>query len=279
MIQRIRKRNGKGRSMLLVPIGLLVLLLGAAAPALGVPTISIEPGSTFVETDEFFDLQVMVNADVDTFSNFQIIIQFDPVIIELDTVFEGDLYVQAGFQNLFTVEEESLGTWEVFEVIFPFSSFLTAPGEVSRLRFHSLADGTTEIVFLSASVMDIDRVEILPLDRIDGFVQVGADVGVEESEGLAPQWLMSPPSPNPSRGDTRVRLVRPPSSPDGAFDLSVYDTRGRMVKRLTAQSRATVSDFVWDGRNGFGAEVPSGVYFMILKTERETFRNKVVLVR
>ena len=279
MIQRIRKRSEKVRSVSLVPIGLLILLLGGAAPALGVPTLSIEPESTSVETDEFFELQVMVNADVDTFSNFQIIFQFDPAIIELDTVFEGDLYVQAGIQNIFTVEEESLGTWEVFEVIFPFSSFLMAPGEVSRLRFHSLADGTTGIDFLSASVMDIDRVEILPLDVVDGFVQVGAEVGVEDGEGLAPQWLMSPPSPNPSRGDTRVRLVRPPSTPDGAFDLSVYDTRGRVVKRLTDQSDSMVSDFVWDGRNGFGAEVPSGVYFMILKTERETFRNKVVLVR
>jgi hypothetical protein len=88
------------------------LIVGVASHALGAPTLSIAPDTSTVQVSDLFEIQLLVNADVDTFSNFQVIVQFDPTIIEVDTVFKGSIYVNAGHDDVWHVEEESLGTWE-----------------------------------------------------------------------------------------------------------------------------------------------------------------------
>jgi carboxypeptidase T len=78
-------------------------------------------------------------------------------------------------------------------------------------------------------------------------------------------------------GRARLRLDLPTAA-DVALDL--YDARGYRVRRLQAGSLAAGSQVLtWDGRDGSGRNVASGVYFARLRVERRTLTTRVLLVR
>jgi len=72
--------------------------------------------------------------------------------------------------------------------------------------------------------------------------------------GLGRAW------PNPSAGELRLELALDRAAP---VEISILDLAGRRVRTLSpgwlAAGRRTV---VWDGRDGRGARVPAGIYFV-----------------
>jgi hypothetical protein len=82
-------------------------------------------------------------------------------------------------------------------------------------------------------------------------------------------------APNPARGALRISLRTPEA---GNFEVALYDASGRSVRRLrSGPLPAGISEILWDGRDGSGREVPSGVYFA-RATAREGSRMARVLV-
>jgi subtilisin family serine protease len=84
-------------------------------------------------------------------------------------------------------------------------------------------------------------------------------------------------SPNPMTGSSRVSFRLNGGSP---YTLSVFDLRGRLVRTLERGTAGEQPGLVgWDGRDGQGRELPSGVYFVRLAAEREILTRKVMLTR
>jgi flagellar hook assembly protein FlgD len=90
--------------------------------------------------------------------------------------------------------------------------------------------------------------------------------------------VLHPPRPNPFESSTLVQLDVP--SGDHPVDVSVYDVRGRVVRVLhngpLMRGRHTLR---WDGRDGDGAPVSSGVYFVRLVLGDEVSRRKMMLLK
>ena len=84
-------------------------------------------------------------------------------------------------------------------------------------------------------------------------------VGVPD-EGAVAALHLSPPNPNPSRGDAMFHLIAPSTR---AVTLTVTDVSGRLVRdyRVVPEREGTCS-VVWDGTDGAGEKVASGVYFV-----------------
>jgi len=79
--------------------------------------------------------------------------------------------------------------------------------------------------------------------------------------------------PNPFNPTTTITYDVPAEGVK--ISLKIYDATGRLVRTLVDESRSAGShDVTWDGRDGFGAPVASGVYFykMIAGTFVETRR-------
>jgi hypothetical protein len=102
--------------------------------------------------------------------------------------------------------------------------------------------------------------------------------------GGAGEGALGLPYPNPSPGRVRIPLQ---IGPEGGIalaggaaevELSVYDLRGRRVKRLlegeVVSGERTVE---WDGTDQGGRRVPAGIYVVELKAERERRVRKVVI--
>ncbi len=88
---------------------------------------------------------------------------------------------------------------------------------------------------------------------------------------------LMPMRPNPFTTETTVhfRLAQA-----GRIQLGVYDVGGRLLKTLVdGQYPAREYNLSWDGRDERGQQVPGGVYFMQLETERHQECRRVIRLR
>jgi len=108
-----------------------------------------------------------------------------------------------------------------------------------------------------------------PLDYYYGYAlqpRSNADI-TEFGAGVTPGTLslaLSQNAPNPFGMETSIRFVVPLKT---QVDLSVYDVSGRLVKSVySAVPDPGQHAAKWDGRDGSGAGVSPGVYFIRLAT-------------
>ncbi|MFH1277236.1 MAG: FlgD immunoglobulin-like domain containing protein [Candidatus Eisenbacteria bacterium] len=103
----------------------------------------------------------------------------------------------------------------------------------------------------------------------------GAVVSVASSgPARAPFRIVA--APNPFNPSTVLRLPPVP----GKVRVGIYDIAGRLVRRLESGGAGEEEAlFPWDGRDGSGRNVSSGVYFGVAETAFGTARARIVLVR
>lgn len=84
--------------------------------------------------------------------------------------------------------------------------------------------------------------------------------------------------PNPFNPATTISFSLPAPT---EITLRIYDVSGRLVKTLADAKpyRIGEHEIVWDGRNGIGALVDSGVYFYRLDAKQNSTFGKMILVR
>jgi hypothetical protein len=91
------------------------------------------------------------------------------------------------------------------------------------------------------------------------------------------RFTLSQNYPNPFNAQTRVELELPET---GRVRLWIADARGRAVVTLNDRRLpAGRKSFLWNGCGADGERVPSGMYFFIAETPRETVVKKMVFVR
>jgi flagellar hook assembly protein FlgD len=83
--------------------------------------------------------------------------------------------------------------------------------------------------------------------------------------------------PNPFNPLTRVAFSL---AAEGFVSLDVYDMQGRLVRRLVSEERAAgPHSVVWDGLDGDGRRVGSGVYVARLAADGQSAEHKMVLLK
>lgn len=93
--------------------------------------------------------------------------------------------------------------------------------------------------------------------------------------GAAPMLLSA--GPNPSTGPVVIRY-RLPSA--GSAVLEIFDPSGALVRRFMQESQPSGSHEIrWNGRDGAGRAVPSGVYMTRIEMDGRVMKGRVVLAR
>ncbi len=90
---------------------------------------------------------------------------------------------------------------------------------------------------------------------------------------------LSPVHPNPTTGATTIayRLLMPGP---GGVSLSIFDPQGRCVRTLVQESAVAGEHvFPWNGADGAGQAVPSGLYVIRLSANGSCDRGSVLVVR
>lgn len=94
-------------------------------------------------------------------------------------------------------------------------------------------------------------------------IETGGPAGVEDPPVQVPT-LVSRVGPNPTR-EGAVLVYDLPSA--GRVSLDIYDASGRSILHRSQREQAGQHEMAWDGRNDRGIQVPSGVYFIRLRTD------------
>lgn len=84
--------------------------------------------------------------------------------------------------------------------------------------------------------------------------------------------------PNPFRGSTNVKLNQIDSSPT---TVSIYNARGQLIRTLINDQKLSPGEhsFVWDGNDGKGLPVASGMYLCRATTGKASASRRMILIR
>lgn len=107
---------------------------------------------------------------------------------------------------------------------------------------------------------------------------VRGEIGIaEDPEYTKPEPIHLTSSPNPMWDRAEIRYS---ISHKGNVSLRIYDITGTLIRTVVegVQSAGTET-LEWKGTDNAGREVPSGVYFCVLKTDRESRIVKMVVIR
>jgi hypothetical protein len=114
------------------------------------------------------------------------------------------------------------------------------------------------------------------LSAVSSFVTASGSAAVSDA-GTAVAAPQLRATPNPFNPATRLAFRQPTA---GRILLTVYDVRGRLVRRLADEHRPAGEHVVWwDGRDEDGRACASGLYFARLETTAAVLSHKLVLAR
>jgi len=135
--------------------------------------------------------------------------------------------------------------------------------------------GTT--TFLAASVLRTEAPHVAY--RVGVLARNGDTTGIDEGTSATPvSSLLRNAYPNPTSGSTTISFRQEAGTP---VTVRIFDVDGRLLRTLEKAPSLTAQEghIFWDGRDGLGSRVNSGVYLYEFRTHTRTERRKIVLSR
>jgi hypothetical protein len=127
-----------------------------------------------------------------------------------------------------------------------------------------------------------DDVQSTPQDRFeiarDVFAWMQSATNANVSDAKIPlAFALAQNFPNPFNPSTTIRFDM---KEKGLVTIKIYDVGGRLVRTLVdGVMNAGSHGAAWDGRNGRGAAVASGIYFYKMETKDFSQTRKMVVLR
>jgi hypothetical protein len=106
-------------------------------------------------------------------------------------------------------------------------------------------------------------------------IEVPGSASVDSFAGVSPGLVLrASPNPFATRGVLRYSL-----KDSGPAQIVIYDVGGRIVGSVSLAKGSHRGELVWDGRDGLGRPLPSGIYFAQLQQGPESVKSRIVLLR
>lgn len=111
-----------------------------------------------------------------------------------------------------------------------------------------------------------------------GNYSIGLVTDIEDDVPVIPKkFELAQNYPNPFSNETVITYKL---NEQANVKVTIYDILGREVKKYTVgQQNVGIHGILWDGKNNFGEEVTTGIYFYKLQTGKESLVNKMVFNR
>jgi hypothetical protein len=121
--------------------------------------------------------------------------------------------------------------------------------------------------------------------RLEAVLMDGSSIEVARSTATIPSSAsVGHPYPNPFRPGGSLIVTVPLANGVANLRVTIHDARGRLVRRielpgLSSSGSGGFQQVTWDGRDGAGRIVPSGVYFMALEGQGLSDAKRIVVLR
>jgi photosystem II stability/assembly factor-like uncharacterized protein len=136
-----------------------------------------------------------------------------------------------------------------------------------RTRSLSIAPSTSNILYVGTYGSGVWKARGIGTP-VEPFLQ---------ESGLPKEYHLSCPYPNPFNASTTITYTVPEPS---EVSLMIFNIRGQLVTCLKEGIHTSGRHVVhWDGRDGSGMSVASGIYLVVLQAGDDTRNRKIVLLR
>ena len=112
------------------------------------------------------------------------------------------------------------------------------------------------------------------LDSIMHFFGINL-IGIEEVTKVETNGLNMTIRPNPFSKATSISFDIGGSS---RADFFIYDATGRLVRQFNQVTNQPFNQIFWDGKDNSGKRLPSGIYFVRVKTDASEQLEKIILL-
>jgi hypothetical protein len=136
-----------------------------------------------------------------------------------------------------------------------------------------------QVIDAGGSLIYEVELEVLANDQAEVSItpQTGAE-GTQVSKGIE-RFALYQNSPNPFNPDTNISFHLPGEELQRVV-LKIYNVRGQMAVTLMDQHLSPGRhNILWDGRDGRGCPLASGLYFCQLRAGDDTKTMKMILLR
>jgi hypothetical protein len=186
---------------------------------------------------------------------------------------------KAGLQNNQTAIHYSIGA----SAFVPVS--MTQIDSISySANIPQVAETDTINVYFSAREINAGADVTYPKNAPAAFLRIlgsGAVVDVDDRPHLPAEFAVLNGFPNPARIDATPITIRFQLAKSGAVNVKVFNLLGQEVATLAANrvfEAGKLHDLAWNGRDGDGRIVPSGVYFYQLTAGNRRVTRKIILL-
>ena len=183
---------------------------------------------------------------------------------------------QAVVRNVGTFEETFLTRFTIGAAYSDTMTITLAAGLTDTLTFASwVADSVGTFAVKCSTELTVDANP--GNDAARESVVVYPLNGIEEGKALPRRFSLDRAAPNPFGGSTLIRYAIPRMTP---ARLSVYAATGALVRTIQdGKLGPGYYSATWNGRDGFGRLLPSGVYLYRLEAGNYSATGKVLLSR
>ncbi|MGC9337796.1 MAG: T9SS type A sorting domain-containing protein, partial [Candidatus Cloacimonadia bacterium] len=113
--------------------------------------------------------------------------------------------------------------------------------------------------------------------------EFGENMGIYEPPQSYTELTLYQNFPNPFSTSTTISFNIPLHYKDDA-EIEIYNLKGQLVKEFKIQSaswrtKLNINEVVWDGKDDYGKQMPSGIYFAKLSLGEESAVKKMILIR
>ena len=231
---------------------------GSPVPALaGTVEIQLVPQLSSVLVEDTFAIEIFVPTDGDSLACMDCTLSFDNSLLSLVAVEEGSLFVNAPYMTFFRSDIVAPDTVQAVDCVMGYRTYFLSPGALVRDVFRA-----------------IDRIELVTAVDPSAWITIGDPTG---SAGSPPARGRLSNFPNPFNPSTLLTLTLPQAVDHLCLDI--FSVPGRRIVRLFDGPVASRELRVgWDGRNGSGQRVSSGVYLAVARANGILYHRKLVLI-
>jgi hypothetical protein len=242
--------------------------------------VCITPPDTVVTPGDIFEVHLSVTVPGPEFNAYDAVIGYDTNALTF--LPRSPLSLQEGSDmkgacgntfHLFSAQADSMSISHSLLCGTP-PVFLTGPAELYTLRFQaSLDPQVTEVELRSVQFF---RAGVFV--DLESSTNATIEIGEATDVGIAPEVPSQVrAAPNPFNPAT-ILFVSSPRA--GHQIVRIWDARGRLVRQLQEGSFAAGQrSITWNGHDGAGKRLPSGVYHVVLDEDGRRTATRVVLLK
>lgn len=155
---------------------------------------------------------------------------------------------------------------------------------VSCGPFDIAGDDSIKVAFAVVGGMSSDELKDNTLSAKLKYYELSTYVNEEKEKNLPKKFVLSQNYPNPFNPSTAIPFTvhgkRKTVNSPIRTTLTIYNILGQRVRTLVDEDKLPGEyKVIWDGKDNWGKEVSSGIYFYQLKADEYSEVKKMVLIR